>query len=285
MSKKQYTRNSEIRSADLFPEHMMRIALGIEYNGAQLHGFQTQSSGVPTVGQSLERVLSDICNEPITVVCAGRTDAGVHATSQVVHFDTLSVRPHRAWLLGANKKLPDNVSIRWAKEVSPFFHARFSAQSRSYRYIIDTSSTPSALLRHQVTWHRQCLNVDLMLEASRHLLGEHDFNAYRATQCQAATSTRRIDQINITTDHQFIIIEVKANAFLYHMVRNIVGVLMAIGAGSKPPRWAYDVLISLDRRQAGKTAPPDGLYLTHIEYDSAFCLPNQILGPAFIRIP
>lgn len=279
---KPYKRNGEVRTPDQFPEGMQRIAMGIEYNGSFFRGFQSQASGVPTVQQALEKSLSKICNEPITLVCAGRTDMGVHATNQVIHFDTLAVRPDRAWLRGANTHLPKGVSIRWVKHVAPGFHARFSAQSRTYRYVIYNVPTPSALMDGLVTWYRRRLDIGAMIEGSRHLLGEHNFNAFRGADCQAKNPVRRMEQINIHRSQDFIIIEVKATAFLYHMVRNIVGVLSAVAAGEKQPEWVKEVLNSQDRRCGGVTAPAAGLYLVAVDYDFVFGLPERDKGPYII---
>jgi len=280
---KPYKRNGEVIDPRQFPEGMQRIALGIEYNGSFFRGFQSQKSGVPTVQQAIEQSLSLICDEPISLVCAGRTDMGVHATNQVVHFDTLAVRPEKAWLRGANTHLPEGVSIRWAKTVSPSFHSRFSARSRSYRYIIYNVATPSALMSKLVTWDRRRFDVSAMIEGSHYLLGEHNFNAFRGTDCQAKNPVRRIDSITIKQVDEFIVIEVTATAFLYHMVRNIVGVLTAVAAGEKPASWVKIVLDSQDRRCGGVTAPAAGLYLVCVEYGSEFNLPQCPKGPYIIQ--
>jgi len=282
MSPKIYTRNCEITENVGFPTGMQRIALGIEYKGSDFSGFQSQRSGVPTVQQSIERALSTICDEPITLVCAGRTDKGVHATGQVVHFDTKAARPEKAWLRGANTHMPDGVSITWAKEVSPYFHSRFSAQSRCYRYVIHNTPTRSALLRHMVTWDRRHFDLQAMEEGSRHLLGEHDFSAFRGADCQARNPIRQMQRIDIHKYNDFIVIEVQATAFLYHMVRNIVGVLSAVACEAKPPAWVAQVLASGDRRQADVTAPADGLYLVKVSYPDTFALPKQSKGPYFL---
>ena len=261
---------------------MSRIALGIEYNGSQFHGFQCQSPGVATVQNNLNSALSIIADEPITTICAGRTDAGVHATNQVVHFDTLAQRLNSAWLRGVNSHLPNAISIRWVKEVTPRFHSRFSAISRCYRYIIHCSPTPSALLNQQVAWQRRSLNIVRMRAASACLIGEHDFSAFRAAQCQSRRPFRCIQHITIEQRNDFIIIEIKANAFLYHMVRNIIGVLTVIGSGDAPVNWCRQVLDSRDRRQAGVTAAASGLYLVAVDYPSEFNLPIMPKGPYIV---
>lgn len=279
---KPYKRNGEILDPNLFPEEMQRIALGIEYNGSLFRGFQAQSSGVPTVQQALEHALSRICDEDIKLVCAGRTDMGVHATNQVIHFDTLAKRPEKAWLRGANTHLPAGVSIRWAQTVNPLFHARFSARSRSYRYVIYNTKTPSALMDKLVTWDRRNLDLEAMRAGSRYLLGEHDFSAFRGADCQAKNPVRKIDSIHIERKGDFIMLEVTATAFLYHMVRNIVGVLLAVASGEKPVEWVASVLASRDRRCASVTAPAAGLYLVHVGYEKKFALPQTPKGPYIV---
>lgn len=278
-TQKAYKRNGEIVDLSVFPEGMRRMALGIEYMGHPFHGFQSQPHDPQTIQQGIEQSLSKIADEPIKLVCAGRTDAGVHATNQVIHFDTLASRIDRAWLRGANTHLPEGIAIRWVKEVSPRFHARFTATSRTYRYIIYNTNTPSALLKNHVTWDRRSLDMEAMIAASRALIGEHDFSAFRAVQCQANNPIRIMKRIDISRHNDFIVLEVEATAFLYHMVRNIVGVLSSIAAGEKPVSWAADVLVSRDRQQAGVTAPADGLYLVAVDYPDEFELPARPKGP------
>ena len=282
-SPKPYTRSCEITEERSFPANMKRIALGIEYSGHHFHGFQSQAHDTQTIQCYLESALSRVADEPIKLVCAGRTDAGVHATNQVIHFDTLAVRPEKAWLRGANTYLPEGISIRWMQPVVPQFHARFSAQSRTYRYIIYNQQTPSALLQHYATWDRRTLDISLMQQAAQDLIGEHDFSAFRAAQCQARNPVRHMQRIDITKQQDFIIVDILATAFLYHMVRNIMGVLTAIAAGEKPASWVQEVLASRDRRCAGVTAPADGLYLVNIEYTENFKIPHTTKGPYFVH--
>jgi tRNA pseudouridine38-40 synthase len=278
---KPYVRSGEVVADTIWPEGMHRIALGIEYKGTDYHGFQVQPNGVKTVQQALEKALSKVANEPISLVCAGRTDAGVHATNQVIHFDTLSVRPEKAWLRGTRPYLPDSVSVRWAKEVVPQFHARFSALNRTYRYLLTDAKTPSGLLHDQVTWSSRPLSVGLMRAAAAHLVGQHDFTSFRATQCQAKSPVRKIEYIHLVRRGDLIVLEVQANAFLHHMVRNIVGVLMAVGAGDKPPTWVAEVLAARDRSAGGVTAKPFGLYLVAVDYPGQFDLPKAPPGPLY----
>lgn len=284
-SSKPYVRSGEVVADTVWPEGMHRIALGIEYKGTDYHGFQVQPNGVKTVQQALEGALSRVANEPVSLVCAGRTDAGVHATNQVIHFDTLAVRPEKAWLRGTRPYLPDSVSVRWVKEVTPRFHARFSAHNRTYRYLLTDAKTPSGLLHDQVTWSSRPLSVALMRQAAAYLVGLHDFTSFRATQCQAKSPVRRIEYIHLVRRGDLIVLEVQANAFLHHMVRNIVGVLMAVGAGDKPPAWVAEVLAARDRSAGGVTAKPFGLYLVAVDYPASFELPKAPPGPLYFPEP
>ncbi len=282
---KPYSRNGEITPDTPWPDGMHRIALGVEYRGSEFRGFQVQPGAVPTVQAQLQRALSFVADESITLVCAGRTDAGVHATGQVVHFDTLAQRPDRAWLLGTRPHLSDSVSIRWAREVPPQFHARFSAQARSYRYLISDAPSRPGILHDQVTWSRSPLNLEAMRTAAACLVGEHDFTSFRASQCQARSPVRCIHHLHLLRRGDLVIMEVRANAFLHHMVRNIAGVLMAVGAGELPAEAVPSILAARDRRAGEVTARPFGLYLVAVDYPETFSLPQMPPGPLFLSEP
>jgi tRNA pseudouridine38-40 synthase len=221
----------------------------------------------------VEDALSAVANEPIDTICAGRTDAGVHAIAQVVHFDTSAERSERGWILGANSNLPDDVSAQWAKPVDQEFHARFSASSRSYQYLILNRQIRAALNRNRAWWVHQPLDAKYMQQAADHLLGEHDFSAFRAAGCQASTPVRVIRELNVTRNEDWISIDVTANAFLQHMVRNIAGLLAAIGQGDEEPAWAREVLDSRDRTKGGMAAPAHGLTLVKVAYPERNELP------------
>ena len=257
----------------------MRIALGVEYDGSGYHGWQRQEPGVATVQGEVEAALSRVANTAVRVICAGRTDAGVHATGQVVHFDTEVERENKSWVFGANANLPDDVAVRWAVRVPEHFHARFSAVSRSYRYIICSDPVRPALLRRQVTWNYRTLGVERMRAALPYLRGRHDFTAYRSVHCQAQSPVRTLEHLALHRQGSLLVLEVRADAFLMHMVRNIAGVLMSIGSGRREPDWAGEVLAARDRRAGGVTAPPWGLYLVRIGYPDEFALPRDRLGP------
>ncbi|MDH3614347.1 MAG: tRNA pseudouridine(38-40) synthase TruA [Gammaproteobacteria bacterium] len=250
----------------------MRIALGLEYDGTAYNGWQRQRTG-QGVQQRVEEALSIVADETIDVICAGRTDTGVHASGQVVHFDTSSERPSRGWLLGANSNLPDDISVTWAQRVDDSFHARFSATARSYRYLILNRLERSALYRHRAWWVYDPLDAERMHVAAQALLGRHDFSAYRAAACQASTPVREITAIAVSRNDVWILLHVTANAFLQHMVRNITGTLVAIGRGDEPEDRVATVLDSRDRSAGGVAAPPQGLTLVNVEYPTEFDLP------------
>lgn len=255
----------------------MRIALGIEYDGSAYNGWQRQKTGVG-VQELIERAVSTVANHDVELVCAGRTDSGVHATGQVVHFDTTSERSSRGWLLGANSLLPDDVSLCWVRTVPVNFHARFSATARTYRYLILNRLVRSALFRQRTWWVYDALDDASMREAAAALLGEHDFSAFRAAGCQASTPTRDLQIMEVRRWGDWIGVTVRANAFLQHMVRNIVGLLVEIGRGDHPPSWALKVLNSRDRTAGGVAAPPHGLTLVGVDYPPAFDLPPVIIA-------
>jgi tRNA pseudouridine38-40 synthase len=257
----------------------MRIALGIEYDGTAYNGWQRQKTGTG-VQLLLEQALTAVANHPVEVVCAGRTDAGVHATGQVVHFDTDADRSLRGWLLGVNSNLPGDVNARWVAAVRDDFHARFSASARTYRYLILNRPVRSALFRDRAWWVRQPLDAGRMRAATECLLGRHDFSAFRATGCQASSPVREIFSIVVERRDDWISVTIAANAFLQHMVRNIVGLLVEIGGGDAPVTQAQTVLAARDRRLAGVAAPAHGLTLVRVSYPDEFSLPanDRTLG-------
>lgn len=261
---------------------LFRLALAIEYDGSQYHGWQRQAGGVATVQEYLESALSKVADESITVVCAGRTDTGVHASYQIVHFETHAVRAERAWIMGTNTQLPYDICVKWAKPVNAEFHARFAALERRYRYVIFNGPVKPALMSRQVTWTFKTLDIERMQQAGNHLLGEHDFTSYRAVACQAKSPVRELRALKVSRCGQLIIIDIRANAFLHHMIRNIAGVLMKIGAGEAEIDWSKQVLDARDRRLGGVTAPPFGLYFVDAKYPQEFNLPASDLGPVFL---
>ncbi len=260
---------------------MMKVVLGLEYDGRDFCGWQWQPN-CRSVQKTLENALSFVADEPVSAVCAGRTDAGVHALGQVVHFEARAERAVHSWIMGGNSRLPPSIRIVWARPVERNFHARSSAIARYYRYVILNRPVYSALYHGLMTWCHQPLNVESMIQASRVFIGEHDFTSFRAQACQSNSPCRRLYHIGIRREDERIVIDVVGNAFLYHMVRNIAGILIEIGAGKKPPGWTEQVLRAKDRKQAGVTAPPDGLYLAGIYYPENFRLPRH---PMFDILP
>lgn len=244
----------------------MRYAARVEYDGTEYHGWQYQNETLPTVQLVVERALSNVANHFVRVTCAGRTDTGVHASGQIIHFDSDADRSERAWTFGANANLPHDVAIHWIKPVTDDFHARFSAIARRYLYTIYNQPIRPALLRSTVTW--QCLPLDesLMQLAANALLGEHDFSSFRASHCQAKSPIKTIEFLNVHRQADRVTLDIKANAFLHHMVRNIAGTLMAIGSGKQPVSWVKDLLEAKNRADAGVTASGSGLCLSEIFY-------------------
>lgn len=256
----------------------MRIAMVVEYDGGRYHGWQRQN-GVDSVQERLEKALTKVADHPVEVVCAGRTDRGVHATRQVVHFDTPSVRSMRGWLLGTMTNLPADISVSWAGEVDEAFHARYSATARSYRYAILNRTARSANHAGRVTWWYEPLDERRMHEAAQVLIGEHDFSSFRGRDCQAHTTQRFMESIDVHRDGELIYFDITANAFLHHMVRNIVGTLLPIGTGEQSSAYVEAALAARDRDAAGITAPADGLYLVSVRY------PEQYAQLAGARLP
>jgi len=252
----------------------MRIAIGIEYDGSAFHGWQLQGHQADTVQAVVEAALGQVAAHPVRVVCAGRTDSGVHAVGQVVHFDSEAERTARNWVLGANANLPPQVAVTWARPVDAAFHARFSAESRSYRYLIVNRPTRSSLLAGRTTWVHRPLDAEAMHAAGQALVGTHDFSSYRALGCQAKSPVRTLHSLTVRRRGELIELRVHANAFLHHMIRNIAGVLIAIGRGDRPPAWAAEVLELRDRTLGGVTAPPDGLYFERVWYPGRFAIPE-----------
>ncbi|AZG36813.1 MAG: tRNA pseudouridine(38-40) synthase TruA [Shewanella psychromarinicola] len=259
----------------------MRVALGIEYDGSGFCGWQRQLD-VDSVQAQLEKALSYVANEPIKVLCAGRTDTGVHATGQVVHFDTNVQRPMTAWTLGVNANLPDSIAVRWMKEVDDSFHARYSATARRYRYVIYNHQLRPGILASGVSHYHGDIDETLMHQAAQLLVGKHDFTSFRALHCQAKTPCRDVHQVNVTRQGMYVLVDIQANAFLHHMVRNIVGSLLQIGLGNQSIEWITELLALKNRTQAAATAKPNGLYLVDVTYPEQHQLPRLALGPLFM---
>lgn len=255
----------------------MRIALGIEYDGSEYWGWQSQAQGT-TVQDTLQYALAQIANSPVSVIAAGRTDTGVHALEQVIHFDTENVRPLSAWVRGVNAFLPASVAVLWAHAVPEEFHARFSAQARSYRYVLINRPTRSAVQHGKAGWFHAPLDVAAMRVAAQYLLGKHDFTSFRAAECQAKTPLKNLAQLDIQQQGEQIIFDLSADAFLHHMVRNIIGCLVYVGNGKHSPEWIKQVLEARQRSVAAPTFAPDGLYLRHITYDAKWGLPQRELA-------
>ena len=251
----------------------MRVALGLEYDGSAFCGFQTQPSGCG-VQDHLQSALSQLAAHPIEVIAAGRTDTGGHAAAQVVHLDTDSERDDNAWVRGTNSALPPALRVVWAKRVPDAFHARYSARARTYRYVLLNEPVAPAVLHGRVGWYHRPLDLEAMREGARTLQGERDFSAFRDAQCQAKSPLRNLSLATVERRDPFLVFTFRANAFLHHMVRNMVGALVYVGAGKHPAAWIGELLEARDRRLAAPTFMPDGLYLAGVEYDPAFDLPG-----------
>ncbi|MDC0661873.1 tRNA pseudouridine(38-40) synthase TruA [Marinobacter sp. SS21] len=260
-----------------------RVAMVFEYDGEAFHGWQFQKSGVRSVQGELAKAVQRVANHPVELVCAGRTDAGVHASYQVIHFHTPSVRTLRSWVMGVNTALPDDIAVHWAGAVDAEFHARFSAIYRRYRYIIHNGPVRPGIMRRQLTWTYRPLDVDAMHRAAQALVGEHDFSSFRAAGCQSRSPNRYLEFIEVSRRGDYVTIDVQANAFLHHMVRNIAGALMAVGCGEQSESWIGEILSARDRRLASVTAPPYGLYLVDVGYPDGAGVPLAAAGPGFVR--
>ena len=258
----------------------MRIALGIEYDGTDFFGWQRLTEG-PSVQGRLEQALSKVAAHPVEVSCAGRTDAGVHGRCQVVHFDSEAGREMRGWMLGASSNLPSSVAVLWAQPVLDSFHARYAARSRRYRYHILNRPVRAALDARYVTWERLSLDAERMHAAAQALLGEHDFSAFRALWCQATHPRRSVLTVSVRREGEQLFLEIEANAFLHHMVRNIVGSLLMIGRGERPVEWMAELLAGCDRQVAGPTAPATGLTFIGPRYERHWGLPEEVSQPEF----
>ncbi|MDN3653159.1 tRNA pseudouridine(38-40) synthase TruA [Thalassotalea ponticola] len=261
----------------------MRFALGIEYDGSNYCGWQRQNH-VNSVQQELEQAVSKVVNQPTEVICAGRTDTGVHGTGQVVHFDSPVDRQERGWTLGVNSKLPKDIVVKWGKQVDDDFHARFSATARRYKYIIYNGPYRPAIFHKGLSFCYYPLDETLMHQAAQHLVGTHDFTSYRTVHCQANSPLRTVLHCNVSRVGPYVIVDIKANAFLHHMVRNIVGSLMRVGRRLEPVDWIAKVLAVRDRCQAGMTAPAGGLYFVDVDYPEQFNIPKPEPGPLFLTV-
>jgi len=259
----------------------MRISLGLEYSGAPFTGWQSQADG-RGVQDALERALFAIADAPVRTIAAGRTDTGVHATLQIVHFDTEAQRPESAWVRGVNAHLAPDIAVRWAQPVPSDFHARFAASARHYTYLLVHRATRPALLAGRVGWYHRPLDAGAMRDAAAALVGTHDFSAFRAAECQAASPVKTMSHLAVEADGEFIRLDFSANAFLHHMIRNIVGALVYVGAGKEPVTWVADLLAARDRTRAAPTFAADGLYLTGADYDAKWGLPPTT---ANVRLP
>jgi len=260
---------------------LTRVALRLEYAGTEYHGWQAQKNSLATVQAHVERALSKVADHTVKVTCAGRTDSGVHASHQIVHFDTQACRPAKSWIFGTNAHLPDSIAVVWSASVDEGFNARFSATSRRYCYYIRNSNIRSAIADQYLTRDHRPLDAQAMHRAGQLLLGENDFSSFRASHCQSLTPMRNVMAVSVVRQHDVVIIDICANAFLHHMVRNIAGVLMDVGAGLKPEAWVGDLLAIKDRNRGSITASPNGLFLVNVSYPAGFSLPEGPSLPIF----
>lgn len=251
---------------------MARVVLGLEYDGSAFHGWQTQPGG-GTVQDHLERALAQVHSAPVDTIVAGRTDAGVHASAQVVHFDSIHARPESAWVRGTNTLLPAGISVLWAREVGDEFHARFGARERAYRYLLLNHPVRPSILAGRVGWLHAPLDVAAMAAAAQALVGTHDFSSFRAAECQAKSPVRELRQVTVSRHGHYVLFDFRANAFLHHQIRNMVGALVWIGLGRRPVDWLEELLAVRDRRLGAATFAPDGLYLVDVRYDAEWNLP------------
>lgn len=258
----------------------MKIAACVEYDGTAYCGWQ-RLSHAPSVQATVEKALAIVANHPVDVICAGRTDSGVHAVGQIIHFETHSARTMHNWMRGTNSNLPNDVSLRWVQEVDHNFHARFSAYKRQYRYIILNRPSRPALQYNHVAWIFDSLDAQAMHQAAQLLVGEQDFSSFRAAGCQARHAIREVNSINVTREQDFIYIDIAANAFLHHMVRNIVGTLIDVGRGKQSKQQFADLIEIKDRTQAGVTAPACGLYFVSVSYPDTFAIPKNKRLPIY----
>jgi tRNA pseudouridine38-40 synthase len=254
-----------------------RVAALVEYDGTEYAGWQSQTHSA-SIQDAVQGAISFVAGHDVVTICAGRTDRGVHAIGQVIHYDTSAARTPRAWVLGANTKLPPAISLQWAGEVESGFHARHAATRRVYRYFILNRSARSALQRSRAAWVHRALDADAMHAAAQALLGEHDFSAFRSIECQSKTPVRRVERLEVRREGDYVWMEIAANAYLHHMVRNIVGTLLNVQCEADPFNAMSRILAGGDRRLAGVTAPPAGLYLWRVEYPAAYAIPSPSAG-------
>lgn len=263
---------------------MPRVALVVAYSGHAYHGWQYQNETIPTVQRDLQKAISTVADEPVTLHCAGRTDTGVHATKQVVHLDSTNDRPPKAWVMGTNAHLGEDISVEWAGEVAGDFDARRTALARRYFYVAHNHKIRSALMPGYITQEYRQLDAEKMHAAAQNLIGEQDFSSVRAANCQSNSPMRNVYQASVRRTGDLVIIDIEANAFLHHMVRNIAGALLDIGAGEKPVSWMRELLDKKDRTQASPTAAPNGLYLVDVKYPAECPIPPGPAMPHFLQL-